>query len=128
MATCETERISIIIYNAFISGFSDEDSIEDMVEIISFYEKVNLQALVAIEVFNGIYGSLGLVDKATNEVYSGLEEKFGSSKINFLRRSIQMLVTKYLNNEKLFEIELCKNIESLSPEKRFYYEQHKMGD
>ena len=126
MKISETERISKIIYNAFLATVALYKNIDEMIDLIRFYEKINLQALIAIEVFYQMFGNFALIDEAKEEVYDNLREHFEF--IEETRETIVLMVKEYFEFEDLFETKFCRIVESLPPEKRFYYEEHKLGD
>ena len=126
MKTSETERVSKIIYNAFLAAVASYRSIDEMVDLIRFYEKINLQGLIALEVFYQMFGNFALIDEAKEEAYDNLREQFEC--IDHTRETIALMVKEYFEFEDLFETKFCRIVESLPPEKRFYYEIHKLGD
>ena len=126
MKTSETERVSKIIYNAFLAAVASYRSIDEMVDLIKFYEKINLQGLIALEVFYQMFGNFALIDEAKEEAYDNLREQFEC--IDHTRETIALMVKEYFEFEDLFETKFCRIVESLTPEKRFYYEIHKLGD
>ena len=126
MKTSETERVSKIIYNAFLAGVASYRNIDEMIYLINFYEKINLQGLIALEVFYQMFGNFALINEAKEEAYDNLREHFEC--IDHTRETIVSMVKAYFEFEDLFEIKFSKIVESLPPEKRFYYEVHKLGD
>ena len=126
MKTSETERVSKIIYNAFLATVAFYKNIDEMIEVIKFYEKINLQGLIAMEVFYQMFGNFALIDEAKEEVYDNLREQFEC--IDHTRETIALMVKEYFEFEDLFETKFCKIVESLPSEKRFYYEEKKLGD
>ena len=126
MKTNETERISGIIYNAFLAAVASYRDIDEMIDLISFYEKINLYGLIALEVFYQMFGNFASIDEAKEEAYDNLREHFEC--IDHTRETIILMVKEYFEFEDLFETKFCRIVESLPPEKRFYYEEHKLGD
>ena len=126
MKTSETERVSKIIYNAFLAAVASYKDIDEMIDLIRFYEKINLQGLIAMEVFYQMFGTFALIDQAKEEVYDNLREQFEC--IDHTRETIALMVKEYFEFEDLFETKFCRIVESLPPEKRFYYETHKLGE
>ena len=125
MKVSETERVSKIIYNAFLAAVASYRDIDEMIDLISFYEKINLNGLIALEVFYQMFGNFATIDNAKEEVYDNLREHFEC--IDHTRETIILMVKEYFEFEDLFETKFCKIVESLPPEKRFYYEEHKLG-
>ena len=126
MKTSETERVSRIIYNAFLAAVASYRDIDEMIDLIRFYEKINLNGLIALEVFHQMFGNFAAIDDAKEEAYDNLREHFEC--IDHTRETIILMVKEYFEFEDLFENKFCRIVESLPPEKRFYYEEHKLGD
>ena len=126
MKTSEIERVSGIIYNAFLATVALYRNIDEMIDLISFYEKINLNGLISLEVFYQMFGNFAAIDDAKEEAYDNLREHFDF--IDETRETIILMVKEYFEFEDLFETKFCRIVESLPPEKRFYYEEHKLGD
>ena len=126
MKSSEIERVSGIIYNAFLATVALYRNIDEMIDLISFYEKINLHGLIALEVFYQMFGNFAAIDDAKEEAYDNLREHFDF--IDETKDTIILMVKEYFEFEDLFETKFCRIVESLPPEKRFYYEEHKLGD
>ena len=126
MKSSEVERVSGIIYNAFLATVALYRNIDEMIDLISFYEKINLKGLIALEVFYQMFGNFVTLDEAKEEAYNNLREHFEF--IDETRETIILMVKEYFEFEDIFETKFRKIVESLPPEKRFYYEERKLGD
>ena len=126
MKSSEIERVSGIIYNALLAAVASNRDIDEMIDLISFYEKINLHGLIALEVFYQMFGNFAAIDDAKEEAYDNLREHFDF--IDETKDTIILMVKEYFEFEDLFETKFCRIVESLPPEKRFYYEEHKLGD